>query len=69
MFFYLFIFLSCNSKITKKSSFKETSGTLFKTIKFGDCDYVQIEYGIGEGRVYFLVHSESCKNPIHNKVL
>jgi hypothetical protein len=64
---FLFLFLifdlliCCTPKIHSTNK-KQTSGDLFKTITFGNCEYVQIEYGIGEGRVYRLIHKESCKN-------
>jgi hypothetical protein len=58
------LFISCHSSYHLKSK-KQTSGDLFKTITFGNCEYVQVEYGIGESRVFRLIHKESCKN--HNK--
>ena len=61
-FLILFTYSSCVSRLHKSLDKKQTSGDLFKTITFGNCEYVQIEYGIGEGRVYRLIHKESCKN-------
>ena len=64
IFFISYLFVSCNSPshIINK---KQTSGDLFRTIIFANCEYVQIEYGIGEDRVYRLIHKDSCKN--HSK--
>lgn len=61
LFFIFNLLISCSPKIHSTNK-KQTSGDLFKTITFGNCEYVQIEYGIGEGRVYRLIHKESCKN-------
>jgi hypothetical protein len=61
LFLVFNLLISCNLKIHSTNK-KQTSGDLFKTITFGNCEYVQIEYGIGEGRVYRLIHKESCKN-------
>ena len=61
LFLVFILLISCNSKILSTNN-KQTSGDLFKTITFVNCEYVQIEYGIGGSRVYRLIHKESCKN-------
>ena len=64
LFLIFNLLISCYPIVHIKNN-KQTSGDLFKTITFGNCEYVQIEYGIGEGRVYRLIHKYSCKN--HSK--
>ena len=61
LFLIFNLLISCSPNIYPTNK-KQTSGDLFTTIIFGNCEYVQIEYGIGEGRVYRLIHKESCKN-------
>ena len=58
VFFLTHNFLSCsmsNPRLTGSSS-------LFREVTFSGCEYYQIEYGIGEGSVYRLIHKDGCKN-------
>lgn len=54
------LFLSCSTPKQKIQG----SSSLFKTVEFGGCEYYQIEYGIGEGRVFKLLHKDDCKNHV-----
>jgi hypothetical protein len=58
LFFFFYNLVSCS--IPKPQTIGSTN--LFRVIVFDDCEYYQIEYGIGEGRVYKLIHKEDCKN-------
>lgn len=38
------------------------------TIKTIDgCEYIEVDYGILDNRVYSLTHKGNCSNPIHRK--
>jgi len=58
LFFSINILLSCSMSTTKIIG----SSNLFKEVTFGGCEYYQIEYGIGEGSVFRMIHKDSCKN-------
>jgi len=66
LFLIFNLLVSCTSTIHSTNK-KQTSGDLFRTITFANCEYVQIEYGIGEGRVFQLIHKSDCKGKIHQK--
>jgi hypothetical protein len=57
-FFFIGNLLSCS--ISKPKNIGSTS--LFREVLFDGCEYYQVEYGIGEGSVYQLIHKENCKN-------
>ena len=61
LFCSVYNLLSCNVSNPKVIG----SSNLFREITFSGCEYYQIEYGIGEGSVYRLIHKDSCKN--HHK--
>lgn len=61
VFFSLYNLLSCSISNTKVVG----SSNLFREVNFDGCEYYQIEYGIGEGSVYRLIHKDNCKN--HSK--
>lgn len=58
VFFLVHNLLSCSMLKPKIVG----SSNLFKQVEFSGCEYYQIEYGIGEGSVYRLIHKDSCKN-------
>jgi hypothetical protein len=57
-FFFICNLLSCS--IPKHKTIG--SSNLFREVLFDGCEYYQVEYGIGEGRVYQLIHKDNCKN-------
>ena len=61
LFCSVYNLLSCNVSNPKVIG----SSNLFREVTFSGCEYYQIEYGIGEGSVYRLIHKDSCKN--HHK--
>lgn len=65
-FFILIIFTSCSKKVSLYRK-NQTSGNIFKSIIFDGCEYVEIDYGVGENRVYRLIHKESCTNHKHHE--
>lgn len=50
-------FFSCQSP-----SGERTKGNGFNYITIDDCEYIEVDYGIAESRVYSLTHKGNCKN-------
>ena len=61
IFFLMILFTSCNKKVSLHGK-NQTSGNLFRSIIFDGCEYVEIDYGPKENRVYKLIHKENCQN-------
>lgn len=55
------LFTSCSKKVSLYK-INQTSGDLFKSVFIDGCEYVEIEYGPKDFRVYKLIHKDNCEN-------
>ncbi|GAB3975525.1 hypothetical protein GCM10028806_33280 [Spirosoma terrae] len=69
---YLFILIcflitACDSgKIDAPSTYeKDRNGAVYKVKEIDRCEYIEVQFGSFEDRVYSLTHKGNCKNPIH----
>jgi hypothetical protein len=38
----------------------------YRIIAIDNCQYIEVEYGISESRIYSLTHKGDCNNPKHS---
>ncbi len=43
----------------------EPNGTGYRIKYIDNCQYIEIDRGIGDNRIYSLTHKGNCTNPIH----